>query len=587
MKLPFTKHLFLVGCVVVVALAAFLRLYKLESIPSSLYWEEAALGYDAYSILKTGKDHHGNAFPVVAFTSFGDFKPSGYFYAIVPFISLFGLNELSVRLPSAIAGIATVVGIGFLVRYLSQVVWPQASTRFYRLCFVVGMLIATLSAWLIQFSRGAWEVNLASSLLLWSVVTGLTVIRTKNRKTVLMFSSVVFAALSMYVYHATRVVAPAVLAAVFTLWVFPTLKDSPFRIDGFFKSLKSVILPGLCFVALITPLLLSSLDQTTNQRFAETSITSDGEYVKESNRLRELAGNTLLSNLFTHRYIILSQQVATAFLSHFTPNFLFVTGDTNPRHSTGFTGIMAAPDALWLVIGVVTLSYAFLRKKTVRGVILLLTWWLLIGILPAAITKAHPHALRILPTAPVFMAVLSIGLLQTLIWLKRFTNLKIFTALLVGIIVIHAGFWLNYWRFYTNIYPTLHESDWQYGYEQMVNELNTIRASQPSMPIYVTREYGRPAMYYWFYTQTPPTEVQAEDSTARKDQGEFLTFKNISFINTVNEAQPGIIVSSSSGYEQLSKKYASVQKLGEIRGQRGQVVWVLSQIAAEPPSESE
>jgi len=552
-----------------------------------MYWEEVALGYDAYSILKTGKDHHGNAFPVVAFTSFGDFKPSGYFYAIVPFLSLLGLNELSVRLPSAFAGIAMVIGIGFLVRFLSEILWPHASTRFYRMSFLVALGIAAISAWLIQFSRGAWEVNLASTLLLWSVVSGLFVVRTNKRQPLYMLLAVIFAGLSMYVYHATRVVAPAVLAALFLLWVFPILSNSRFRLDGFFTAWKKVLLPGLIFVVLILPILLSTRDQSTNQRFAETSIMSDGEYVKKSNEFRELTGNNRIINIFTHRYIILSQQIVTSFLSHFSPNFLFISGDTNPRHSTGFTGIMSLPDAFWLIVGVMSLGYAFLTKRNTRGIVLFLVWWLLIGILPAAITKASPHALRILPTAPVFITLLSIGVLQTFIWMRKSVDYRIFTFILLCIAVVHAGFWLNYWRFYTNIYAVESASSWQYGYKQMVNELNVLAAGQPDTPIFVTREYGRPAMYYWFYSKTPPQEVQAEAVSAAKDQGEFLTFKNISFINTVNEAKPGIIVSSSSGYDQLVQENASVQKLREIRDQRGQVVWVLSQIAAEQPSEEE
>ena len=44
----------------ILLLAIFLRFFNLSNNPPSLYWEEAALGYDAYSILKTGKDFHGH-----------------------------------------------------------------------------------------------------------------------------------------------------------------------------------------------------------------------------------------------------------------------------------------------------------------------------------------------------------------------------------------------------------------------------------------------------------------------------------------------------------------------------------------------
>src|SRR5215207_2988516 len=104
--------------IAILLVAFFLRLYQVTQL--SPYWEEVALGYDAYSILKTGKDHHGNSWPLVAFESFGDWKPSLYFYAIVPFIQLFGLNTFSVRLPSILSGVAIVGGVGTLAYLVSH-----------------------------------------------------------------------------------------------------------------------------------------------------------------------------------------------------------------------------------------------------------------------------------------------------------------------------------------------------------------------------------------------------------------------------------------------------------------------------------
>src|SRR3989338_88548 len=85
-------------------LAAALRLFGLTRYPAGLNADEAALGYNAYSLLLTGKDEHGHSWPV-NLESFGDFKPAGYAYLLIPFIKIFGLTEFAVRLPSAIFGI--------------------------------------------------------------------------------------------------------------------------------------------------------------------------------------------------------------------------------------------------------------------------------------------------------------------------------------------------------------------------------------------------------------------------------------------------------------------------------------------------
>lgn len=75
------------------------RLYGLISVPSSVYWDEASIGYNAYSILKTGKDEWGEFLPL-HFRAFGEFKLPVYIYSTIPFVYVFGLNEVSVRLPS-------------------------------------------------------------------------------------------------------------------------------------------------------------------------------------------------------------------------------------------------------------------------------------------------------------------------------------------------------------------------------------------------------------------------------------------------------------------------------------------------------
>ena len=57
-------------------------------------------------------------FPLGAFAAFGDYKPSLPIYLTIPFIAIFGLSDLAVRLPSAIFGILTVLFIYFLVKEL-------------------------------------------------------------------------------------------------------------------------------------------------------------------------------------------------------------------------------------------------------------------------------------------------------------------------------------------------------------------------------------------------------------------------------------------------------------------------------------
>src|SRR5512142_864595 len=87
--------------ILILILAGFLRLWQLGQAPPSPDWDEAALGYNAYSILKTGRDEYGTKFPLTL-RSYDDYKPPLYAYITIPSVAVFGLNVWSVRLPSVI-----------------------------------------------------------------------------------------------------------------------------------------------------------------------------------------------------------------------------------------------------------------------------------------------------------------------------------------------------------------------------------------------------------------------------------------------------------------------------------------------------
>src|SRR3989344_6598642 len=104
---------------IVILLAAFLRFYQLGVNPPSLDWDEASLGYNAYSLLKTGRDEFGRSWPV-SIRSFEDYKPAMYTYLTIVPVAIFGLNEFAVRLPSAVFGTLTIFVVYFLIYELQR-----------------------------------------------------------------------------------------------------------------------------------------------------------------------------------------------------------------------------------------------------------------------------------------------------------------------------------------------------------------------------------------------------------------------------------------------------------------------------------
>ncbi|MDZ4228834.1 MAG: glycosyl transferase, partial [Patescibacteria group bacterium] len=59
--------------ILILLLAAGLRFYQLGRVPSGFVNDEAAFGYNAYSLIKTGRDEFGEFLPII-FHSFGEGK---------------------------------------------------------------------------------------------------------------------------------------------------------------------------------------------------------------------------------------------------------------------------------------------------------------------------------------------------------------------------------------------------------------------------------------------------------------------------------------------------------------------------------
>ena len=101
----------------IVVIAIFVRFIFINSAPPSLNWDEISHGYNAYSILKTGKDEWGKFMPLI-FRAYGDYKLPLYIYLTAISELFFGLSTFSVRLISAISGVGSAIVGYFLVKRL-------------------------------------------------------------------------------------------------------------------------------------------------------------------------------------------------------------------------------------------------------------------------------------------------------------------------------------------------------------------------------------------------------------------------------------------------------------------------------------
>src|SRR5258708_37646482 len=104
MHLDLAKKYFLACIFLVLTLAFAIRTYNLNTNPPGFFADEAAIGFNAYKLATTGADEYNVPFPIF-FRSFGDYRLPIPIYANIPFVALFGLQEISVRLTAVIFGL--------------------------------------------------------------------------------------------------------------------------------------------------------------------------------------------------------------------------------------------------------------------------------------------------------------------------------------------------------------------------------------------------------------------------------------------------------------------------------------------------
>lgn len=487
----------------IIILAAGLRLWQLGNIPPSPDWDEVALGYDAYSISHTGRDEFGKFLPVVL-RSFDDYKPALYAYLAVPAVVTFGLSVFAVRLPSAVSGIISVIAVFFLIRELFR------NYRYKDWLALTASFMLAISPWSLQFSRVGFEANVGDCL---NLLAALFFIKGINNRRWFLFLSALFAGLSIYVYQSEKVFTPLfilLLAVIYWRELFKIPK----------KYLFAVIVFGLIIV---TPMLTYIVtNRAALLRVTGTSIFSyQTELLKtDTQKLQQDKSNNDKSGLvLDNRRIVYTVTTVSGYISHFDPNWLFISGDIDRHHAPGM-GILYLFELPLILLGIYALLFGEFDKKTK----LIIFGWLLLAPVPASITTGVPHAVRTLNFLPTWQILSALGLVSGYLLLSkmRFQVSKVkLWYLLAPVFLVFAlfniSYYLNQYFVQLNYYDS---AFWQYGYKQAVDEVKLLQKNYKTILISDNAPLDKSYMFFLFYLQYPP---QLYQQVGENSSGSFVS----------------------------------------------------------------
>lgn len=446
----------------VLAFYLLTRLYKISEIPASVYWDEASIGYNAYSVSIDLKDEWGNFLPL-HFRAFGEFKLPVYIYSVIPFVKIFGLNALSVRIPAVLFSFGTLIIVYLLTKRITGK--EEAG--------ILAAFILSVSPWLFIFSRTGYEATAGLFLFLTAIYVFIL-----NKNSRIFYLLGVFLLIgSMYSYTSFRLLALPVIV----VFSFIRLKD------GLKRNLLALLLSFLIVSAALIPIARLFIYDAGFGRAQTFSL------IPGFKQVYDLSGKPHFQVTFNRNgqtsWIKNGETIVLNYFSHFSPKFLLMIGDLNSRSQIPNHGEIYILDLILAIVGVI----AIFKKRKLYFLPLIL---LLIAPIPASLTKESPHALRSVLAAPSFAIIASLGAFYILEKYKKYK-----TVILITII---AGYYFSFRSYdfdFVTKYQNLSATDWQYQYKEIFSKQDSG---------VVTDKYGQPYIFALFYLKYPPQKFRQE-----------------------------------------------------------------------------
>lgn len=355
---------------IILAIAAFFRLWKLNSIPPGLYPDIAINGNDALDTLASGN--------FKLFYPENNGREGLFMWLIALSFSFLGASVWSIKIVAASFGILTVLGTYLLTKELFRPI--DENQEKFNLIALFSSFFLAVSFWHVNFSRIGFRAIMLPFVLVFSFYFLFKGFRTKKLRNLII--SGIFFGMGFYTYISFRLAVP-LLFIVLLLWLLIYLKD---------KSLKQYLLLVSCLLATIfivaLPIGIYFLEHPQDfiGRAAGVSIFAAPNPVKK-----------LAESLILH-------------LAMF--NFW---GDQNWRHNFAGAPMLLWPVGILFLVGLfISIKDFILSLKNKNLNLLLVSFsllsWFFFLLLPGVLTgEGIPHALRVIGVIPVVYIFVGLG----------------------------------------------------------------------------------------------------------------------------------------------------------------------------------
>ena len=488
MKRIHLTYLFLLA---IIALGTVLRFYRITTVPPSLSHDETAITYNAYSILKTGKDEYGVPFPLL-FKSFDDYKLPGMVYSTIPAVAVFGTTAMGARFTSAFLGSLTILLVYLLIYELFRNYPVSEGKRRMHAPDAYALASAfffAISPWHINFSRQLFESN--GALFFLSLAT--YVLLLSLRKIRFLPLAALLLGISVYFYYSVRLVIPFVVLAYLLINKKQLMANK-----------LTVLLSIFLFVITLIPIGSQMFTPGGLERVSIVSIIRDPNYYKWKDTFIGIYAKhpDMARKIFFNQRTALVMAALDNYWKNISPLHVFASG-------TSTYGLQHPFEIPLIFAGLLFLITTPLPAKW------LLIAWFLAAILPGALSTNQPNALRTLLGAPFLSICSGIGAIEVMIAIgqrkRLWYGLLPFSALLLF-------FLYAFYQSYFIVNPTRNALAFGDGYEQMIGYVQAHESQYDR--IVISGYYWRPYIFMLYWGQVNPITYQ--NGGSRQGWGKYL-----------------------------------------------------------------
>lgn len=341
---------------VVILIAVVLRFYQLDKIPPGLIIDEASEGYNAFSILHTGRDRYGQSLPIL-FRSFGSFQAPLYTYLSVVPIYLWGNSIFSIHFVSAVSGVVLVI--------ITFILFANVKKRREIGLSASAAFLVAVSPWAVFFSRIGTEASLGVTLFALSL---LIFYLSLSRFWLFPLASFILG-LSTHAYYSERLISILFLIGFILL----------FRKSLLLKK-KFLILGIILFALTQIPHLIIANSGALTRRLNQVEYFSNQFFQSNSGSLRFVPFG---------RPLFVIREFLSQYLAYLSPKNLFFDPDPQAARSMPDLSVFYS----WMIIPFIfgLRSLVINRLSTISKMIILLV---ILAPIPASLTRDPFSSIR-------------------------------------------------------------------------------------------------------------------------------------------------------------------------------------------------